>query len=79
MQQAAAGLLLSIPLLAIAAGLLIGADPDFAAAASNVLKGLSYWLNGFLGNIDGVIRGITGMIICCYLFGLIYGAYQKEE
>ncbi len=78
-QQAAAGLLLSIPLLAIAAGLLIGADPDFAAVASNVLKGLSYWLNGFLGNIDGVIRGITGMIICCYLFGLIYGAYQKEE
>lgn len=79
MQQAVAGLLLSIPLLAIAAGLLIGADPEFAAAASGVLKGLSHWLNGFLRNIDTIVRGITAMIICCYLFGLLYGAYQKEE
>lgn len=79
MQQAAAGILLSIPLLAVASALLIGADPDFAAAASGVLKEASYWFNGFLVNIDIIIRGTTGIIICCYLFGLIYGAYQKEE
>lgn len=79
LKQAVSGLLLSIPFVAIAAGLLMGADPEFSAAASGVLEGLSYWLNGFLRNIDGVIRGITAMIICCYLFGLIYGAYQKEE
>ena len=76
--QAAAGILLSIPVACIVVPLLMGADENFNRIVTQVAGSLFSWI-GSLWNGQRVMVWVLALLICCYLFGLFYGAFGTEK
>lgn len=76
--QAALGFLLSIPLICVVLPLLMGADAAFSAAVSGMLERLSQGMAFGWTMVDTVWWGMA-LFVCCYLFGLFFGAFEGER
>lgn len=76
--QAAAGILLSIPVACIVVPLLMGADETFNRIVTETAGSLFIWI-GSLWNGQRVMVWGVALLVCCYLFGLFYGAFETAE
>lgn len=77
-KQAAAGVLLSIPVICIVLPLLMGADEGFRQMVAGVTGGLSQWLWG-VWDWSTAILWVFAILVSCYLFGLFFGAFENQR